>query len=73
MANNPSQKLLILTVNPDTTQDLVPVLEKFPWWGDGWQIQQVSLTPHGDNQVFVAVVLNKERQGSRDLPPPALG
>jgi len=51
------------------------VLENFPWWGEGWNIQQVSLSPYGEKnpQVLVAVVLNKERQGDRRTLPPTMG
>jgi hypothetical protein len=75
MASNPSQRLIVLMVDPNKTQDLTPVLEKMDWWGDGWKIQQVSLAPYGNenSHVFVAVVLNKEREDSRNLPPPTLG
>jgi hypothetical protein len=60
MATNPTQKLVVLTVDPHTTHDLTPVLERMDWWGDGWTIKQVSLSPYGGEKVFAAVVLVKE-------------
>jgi hypothetical protein len=61
MATNPTQKLVILTVDPHTTHDLTPVLERMDWWGDGWTIQQVSLSPWGEKMAhaIAAVVLVK--------------
>lgn len=59
MANNPAQKLLLLKVDPDKTPDLVPVLEKYDWWGTGWTIRQVSIAPYGETRVTVAVVLER--------------
>jgi len=62
MANEQSQKLLVLAVDPYKTQDLTAVLEKFEWWGEGWSIEQVATASHGENssQVFVTVVLKRQ-------------
>jgi len=59
MASDHSQKLIVLMVDPQKTQDLTPMLERMDWWGEGWKIQQVSLAPYGDknSHVFVAVLL----------------
>ena len=75
MATNSTQKLIVMTVDPHQTNDLTPVLQKFPWWGEGWNIQHVSLSPYGDgnSHVAVALVLNQERQGDRHTLPPSLG
>ena len=57
------QKLLILPVNPTKDHDLTERLKL----EDGWEIEQVSLSPWGENQQghIVAVVLSRHRQEPR--------
>jgi hypothetical protein len=59
MANKVEQRLVVLPVDPNKTMDLTPVLQKLDFWGEGWTIQQVSLSPYGErnSHVLAAVIL----------------
>jgi hypothetical protein len=62
MANQEQRLVLLRVADPGQPADITPRLEKLDFWGEGWTIQGVSVSPTADNSrtVVVAVVLTRE-------------